>query len=190
MTIQEIALNIDLSVGVFQDTVFQDQKLKLRKLGQDADGNPIYPAFGLWESMPILIQDKIASFKGIAGTIDVSGGATYKQYVSTSEDGFNWSTYEEALTDGSIHNAPAKYARIKIEIFAEKKDSNFYIDDYKVPGKYNNEFVESEAGFLSLKRTYRDKMDMVSSPPGGLIVSKKIKRTKFKKMDAIRVGRG
>ncbi|WFR62121.1 hypothetical protein P9222_28325 [Paenibacillus amylolyticus] len=90
MAIQEIALDIDLSVGVFQDTIVEDQKLKLRVLSQDADGNSIYPAKGSWESAPIRIQDKIASFKGVAASVDVMGGASYKIYWTTSEDGFGW----------------------------------------------------------------------------------------------------
>ncbi|WKL00823.1 hypothetical protein Q0F98_28355 [Paenibacillus amylolyticus] len=54
MEIQEIALDIDLSVGVFKDTIVEDQRLKLRELGHDADGNSIYPATGYWESTAIL----------------------------------------------------------------------------------------------------------------------------------------
>lgn len=73
MAIQEIALDIDLSVGVFKDTIYQDQRLKLRELGHDADGNSIYPATGSWESTVIRIQDKIASFKGVAAKVDVAG---------------------------------------------------------------------------------------------------------------------
>lgn len=73
MEIQEIALDIDLSIGVFKDTIYQAQKLKLRELSQDADGNSIYPANGSWESTPIRIQDKIASFKGVVPSVDVVG---------------------------------------------------------------------------------------------------------------------
>lgn len=73
MAIQEIALDIDLSVGVFQDTIVEDQRLKLRELGHDVDGNSIYPATGSWESTTIRIQDKIASFKGVAAKVDVAG---------------------------------------------------------------------------------------------------------------------
>lgn len=90
MAIQEIALDLDLSVGVFKDTIYQAQKLKLRELSQDADGNSIYPGNGSWESTPFRIQDKIASFKGVAASVDIAGGAAYKIYWSTSEDGFEW----------------------------------------------------------------------------------------------------
>ena len=154
MAIQKIALDIDLSVGVFQDTAYQDQKLKLREIGQDADGNPIYPASGFWESMPIRIQDKITSFQGVAASVDVVGGAAYKLYWSVSENGFEWGEYEEVLANEAAPKTPAKYAKIKMEIIAEKKHSNFYIDDFSTKRKYDNPFVESDSGSLCLNKNH------------------------------------
>lgn len=190
MAIQEIALDIDLSVGVFQDTIVEDQKLKLRELSQDADGNSIYPATGSWESIPIRIQDKIASFKGVAAKVDIAGGAAYTIYWSTSEDGFEWGTYEEILADVTAPKSPAKYMKVKIEIFAEKKYSNFYIDDFKERGKYSNPFIESESGSLGLKKIYQLNMERASDIPTGRMLRQKVENTKFKKVDRIRVSKG
>ncbi|OMF09841.1 hypothetical protein BK129_03110 [Paenibacillus amylolyticus] len=190
MAIQEIALDIDLSIGVFKDTIYQAQKLKLRELSQDADGNSIYPANGSWESTPIRIQDKIASFKGVAASVDVVGGASYKIYWSTSEDVFEWGAYEEILADVTATKAPAKYMKVKIEIFAEKKYSNFYIDDFKENGKYNNSFVESDSGSLGLKKIYQLSMERASDTSTGRVLSQKVENTKFKKLDRIRVSKG
>jgi len=190
MAIQEIALDIDLSVGVFKDTIYQAQKLKLRELSQDADGNSIYPTNGSWESTPIRIQDKIASFKGVAASVDVVGGASYKIYWSISEDGFEWGAYEEILADVTAPKSPAKYARVKIEIFAEKEYSNFYIDDFKENGKYNNSFVESDSGSLGLKRIYQLNMERASDTPTGKVLRQKVENTKFQKVDGIRVSKG
>lgn len=190
MAIQEILLDIDLSVGVFQDTIYEDQRLKLRELGHDADGNSIYPATGYWESTPIRIQDKIASFKGVAAQVDVTEGAAYKIYWSTSEDGFEWLEYEEVSSNSAVSKSPAKYAKVKIEIFAEKKYSNFYIDDFKEKGKYNNSFVESDSGSLGLKRIYQLNMERASDTPTGIVLRQKVENTKFQKVDGIRVSKG
>ncbi|MEK4074090.1 hypothetical protein MHI01_09300 [Paenibacillus sp. FSL M7-0656] len=190
MAIQEIALDIDLSIGVFQDMIFQDQKLKLRELSQDADGNSIYPANGSWESTPIRIQDKIASFKGVAASVDIAGGAAYKIYWSTSEDGFEWGAYEEILADVTATKAPAKYMKVKIEIVAEKEYSNFYIDEFNQKGKYSNPFIESESGSLGLKKIYQLNMERASDTPTGMVLRQKVENTKFQKVDGIRVSKG
>lgn len=190
MAIQEIALDIDLSVGVFKDTIYQDQRLKLRELGHDADGNSIYPATGSWESTVIRIQDKIASFKGVAAKVDVAGSAAYKIYWSTSEDGFEWLEYEEVSANSAVSKFPAKYAKVKIEIFAEKKYSNFYIDDFKEKGKYSNPFIESESGSLGLKKIYQLNMERALDTPTGMVLRQKVENTKFKKLDRIRVSKG
>lgn len=185
MAIQEIGIGVDLSKGKFSDTAFKDNVLKLAERGKDSDGNPIYVEHGYWESEAILIQDKITAFKNVARTVNVSGGATYKLYVQTSEDGYTWSAYEETLPSGGITNAPAKYARIKIEIFSESVDSNFYADKFNVKGKYDNEFVDSENGSLSLKREYTKKMELSSS-----VFVRTIDNSKFKKLDSIKVEKG
>ncbi|WP_339169360.1 hypothetical protein MKX75_09070 [Paenibacillus sp. FSL R5-0341] len=190
MAIQEILLDIDLSVGVFQDTIVEDQKLKLRELGHDADANSIYPATGSWESIAIRIQDKIASFKGVAAQVDVTEGAAYKIYWSTSEDGFEWLEYEEVSSNSAVSKSPAKYAKVKIEIFAEKKYSNFYIDDFNQKDKYSNPFIESENGSLGLKKIYQLNMERVSDTPTGMVLRQKVENTKFKKVDRIRVSKG
>ncbi|MEK4369709.1 hypothetical protein [Paenibacillus sp. FSL R5-0473] len=190
MAIQEIALDIDLSIGVFKDTIYQAQKLKLRELSQDADGNSIYPANGSWESTPIRIQDKIASFKGVATSVDIAGGAAYKIYWSTSEDGFEWGAYEEILADVTATKAPAKYMKVKIEIVAEKEYSNFYIDEFNQKGKYSNPFIESESGSLGLKKIYQLNMERASDTPAGIVLRQKVENTKFKKLDRIRVSKG
>ncbi|MEK4661982.1 hypothetical protein MHH93_08810 [Priestia sp. FSL H7-0729] len=190
MAIQEIALEIDVSVGDFQDTVVEDQKLKLRELSQDADGNSIYPANGSWESTPIRIQDKIASFKGVAAKVDVVGGASYKIYWTTSEDGFEWGAYEEIIADVTGPKSPAKYAKVKIEIFAEKKYSNFYIDDFNQKDKYSNPFIESDSGSLGLKKIYQLNMERVADTPTGRVLRQKVEKSKFKKVDRIRVSKG
>ncbi|MGN7411887.1 hypothetical protein [Paenibacillus sp. SAF-068] len=190
MAIQEIALEIDVSVGVFQDTVVEDQKLKLRVLSQDADGNSIYPANGSWESTPIRIQDKIASFKGVAAKVDVTGGAAYKIYWTTSEDGFEWGAYEEIVADVTAPKSPAKYAKVKIEIVAEKEYSNFYIDDFNQKDKYSNPFIEGDSGSIGLKKIYQLNMERGGDTPTGIVLRQKVENTKFKKVDRIRVSKG
>lgn len=185
MAIQEIGIGIDISRGNFSNTVFKDDVLKLVQIGEDSHGNPIYVENGYWESEIIRIQDKITAFKNVARTLDVHGNASYKMYVQTSDDGFVWGTYEPTLPTGEIVNIPAQYARVKIEIFSEKLDSDFYVDDFKQVGKYKNEFIESEQGFLSLKKSYTDIMRQDDS-----VFVKTIESSNYKKIDRIRVAKG
>lgn len=42
--------------------------------------------------------------------------------------------YEEILADVTAPKSPAKYMKVKIEIFAEKEYSNFYIDNFNQKG--------------------------------------------------------
>lgn len=182
MAIQEIGIGIDITRGNFSNTVFKDDVLKLVQIAQDSNGNSIYVESGYWESEPIRIQDKITAFKNVARTLDVNGNATYKMYVQTSDDGLTWSEYEQTLPSGEIVNEPSQYARVKIEIFAEKLDSDFYADKFDVVGKYDNEFIESESGSLSLKKNYTEKM----IKDGSVFVST-IEGSKYKKLDKIRM---
>lgn len=190
MAIQEIGLDIELSLGTFQNTVYQDQKLRLTETGQDADGNVIYVSNGSWESAPIRIQDKIASFKGVSAKINSSSGSLYKIYWSTSDDGFQWTEYEEVQEQPEIPKAQAKYAKVKIEITAGRQESTFYLDRFMEKGKYSNLFVESDSGALWLKRRYLLNMEHTFIASTGIVCQQKVERMKFKKMDQIRVGRG
>lgn len=86
--------------------------------------------------------------------------------------------------------APAKYMKVKIEIVAEKEYSNFYIDEFKENGKYNNSFVESDSGSLGLKKIYQLNMERASDTLAGIVLRQKVENTKFQKVDGIRVSKG
>lgn len=190
MAIEEIGLDIDLSIGTFNNTVYQNQKLRLAEQGQDVDGNVIYASSGFWESNAILIRDKFASFKGVSAKIDSSAGSEYKIYWSTSDDGFQWAGYEEVQEQAAVPKAQAKYAKVKIEMIAGQQESTFYIDSFMEKGKYSNPYVESESGVLRLKTKYSLKMEQVEVTLAGAVHGQKVEKTKFKKMDQIRVGKG
>lgn len=190
MAIEEIGLDIDLSMGVFNNTIYQDQKLRLTEQGRDANGNVIFASSGSWESNAILILDKFASFKGISAKINSASGSVYKIYWSTSDDGFQWTEYEEVQEQDAVPKAQAKYAKVKIEIIAEKQESSFYIDSFLETGKYSNPYVESDSGELRLKTKYALKMGQTAVTSSGVVYQQKVERTKFKKMDQIRVGKG
>ncbi|MDP9698873.1 hypothetical protein J2T16_001770 [Paenibacillus intestini] len=190
MAIEEIGLDIDLSIGTYNNTIFQDQKLRLTEQGQDVEGNVIYASSGSWESNPILIRDKFASFKGVASKMNSSAGSEYQIYWSTSDDGFQWTEYEEVQEQSAVPKAQAKYAKVKIEIFAGRQESTFYIDSFMEKGKYSDPYIESQSGVLRLKTKYLLKMDQTAVTSVGAVYSQKVEKTKFKKMDQIRVGKG
>ncbi|WP_427051178.1 hypothetical protein [Paenibacillus sp. TC-CSREp1] len=190
MAIQEIGLDIDLSIGIFQNMIYENQKLSLTEQGRDLEGNVIYASSGSWESNPIRIQDKFASFKGVSAKINSSAGSEYKIYWSISDDGFQWTEYEEVQEQLVEPKAQAKYARVKIEITAEKQQSTFYIDSFMEKGKYSNSYVESDSGALQLKTKYSLNMDQTAVTSTGVVYRQKVERTKFKKTDQIRVGKG
>lgn len=79
---------------------------------------------------------------------------------------------------------------MKIEIFAEKKYSNFYIDDFNKKDKYSNSFIESESGSLGLKKLYQLNMERASDTPTGMVLRQKVEKAKFQKVDGIRVSKG
>lgn len=190
MAIEEIGLDIDLSIGTFNNTIYQDQKLRLTEQGQDVDGNVIYASSGFWESNAILIRDKFASFKGVSAKINSSAGSEYQIYWSTSDDGFQWTGYEEVQEQLAVPKAQAKYAKVKIEITAGKQESTFYIDSFMEKAKYSNPYIESESGVLRLKTKYALTMDQTAVTSTGVVCQQKVERTKFKKIDQIRVGKG
>ncbi|MGQ8871422.1 hypothetical protein [Paenibacillus sp. TSA_86.1] len=190
MAIQEIDLDIDLSIGTFNNTIYKDQKLRLEEQGRDADGHVIYVSSGFWESEAILIRDKFASFKGVSAHIHSLAGSVYKIYWSISDDGFQWTEYEGVQEQAAVPKAQAKYAKVKIEITAEKQQSTFYTDSFMEKGKYSNPYVESDSGVLRLKSEYSLKMDQTAVTSTGAVYQQKVERTKFKKIDQIRVGKG
>ncbi|MCM3131537.1 hypothetical protein M3629_01995 [Paenibacillus polysaccharolyticus] len=190
MAIQEIDLDIDLSIGTFNNTIYKDQKLRLEEQGRDADGNAIYVSSGFWESEAILIRDKFASFKGVSAHINNSEGSVYKIYWSTSDDGFQWTEYESVQEQVAAPKAQAKYAKVRIEITAEKQESTFYTDSFMEKVKYSNPYIESESGVLRLKTKYALKMDQTAVTSTGAVYLQKVERTKIKKIDQIRVGKG
>lgn len=188
MAVQEIGIVIELNVGTYNNTVYKNDRLQLVEKGVDGEGNIIYVDSGYWESEPIAINDKVASFKNVAKTVYTVGGATYKTYVKTSPDGFVWSDYIEVDPTGTINNSPDRWAKIKIEIFSEKVLSNFYVDQFDEVGKYSNEYLNTDGGVLSLKKVYSHKMEKVND--NGVFRTQVIERSKFKKIDSLKVKRG
>lgn len=184
MSVQEIGIVIDLSKGTFTNTQYKDGALQLMPRMNDGDGKIIYADYGYWESEEILIQDKIASFKNVVRTITATGSASFKIYVKTSNDGFTWGSYILVPANGTVSNAPLKYAKIKIEIFSDKVDSNLYFDKFNDANKYANSFVNDTSNYLELKKDYKEPM-VVSNASVGFIGVKTISKSNLKRIDSI-----
>jgi hypothetical protein len=185
-TTQEIGIPIDLSKGMFTNTIFQNGSLQLLKIMTDSDGKSIYSNYGYWESENIYIQDKITSFKNVVRTIVTSGNASFKISVKTSSDSFAWGEYVEINADGSVSNIPLKWAKIKIEIIPEKANSNLIFDKFNDANTYTNEFVNDTQNYLSLKKDYTIPMT-VETITEGFMLTKTIPKTQFKKINGLKL---
>ncbi|CAH0122555.1 hypothetical protein PAE9249_05127 [Paenibacillus sp. CECT 9249] len=183
MAVQEIGIPLDPSRGTYHNIVYKDGKLQLAERGVDGEGRAVYADFGYWESEIITIKDKVKAFKNIAKTVEAVGNASYKIYTKTSEDRVNWTDYVEASPDDSINSLPASFVKVKIEIYPEKIDADFYVDKFEEGGRYDNDFVSSDQGVLKLKRQYDYNMNLLQ----GSIFTTTVPNSNFKKIDRIRV---
>ncbi|QWU14464.1 hypothetical protein SAMN04487895_101774 [Paenibacillus sophorae] len=188
MATQEIGIPIDLSKGIFNNTVFLNGKLQLIELAKDDNDVPIYPPEGYWISESIRVADKVTSFKYIAKSI--TGSGSYKIYTQSSPNGFTWSEWQEInYTNGSILTPVGYYAKIKIFIYAGNTNVTFTIDDFAVVDKYINPYINSSYGVLELKKSYTSPLVIDGSwaDDGVLMKSSVIQKTNYKKIDKIEI---
>ncbi|SEL81171.1 hypothetical protein SAMN04488688_10626 [Paenibacillus sp. cl141a] len=189
MATQEIGIPIDLTVGVFDKLIYKNNALQLIDMATDDNLNPVFVDSGTWISEPIWIKDKITSFKRVSKTINVKGNGSYKIFTSSSPDQTSWSPWEEInYVDGSITSPPDHYAKIKIEVFAQKANAIFTVDEFNIPDKYSNPFINSSDGILELKTQYPlvGTQDMNWNDPGKLFITR-INKSNFKAINKIEV---
>lgn len=183
--IQEIGIPIDLSKGVFINTVYKDGALQLVEEGVDDLGQIVYAAKGEWESDPILIKDKIKAFKNVVKSIVATGAASMITSVATSDDGITWSDYIETDSEGKILNTGVKkFAKVKIELFASKNHSEGIVDSF-TSNEYRNEYVELLNSQLKLKKEYA--LDFVNDSNSNYHLKKfAIDKSKYKSIKRLR----
>lgn len=184
MAIQEIGIPIDASRGTFHNTVFKDGKLQLVEVAQDIINEPVYVQDGYWISENIKLIDKFKSFKNFIKT--AIGSGIYKILTQSSTDGYTWTEWKEInYEDGSILSPNGSWARVKIEITANKVDSQIVVDHFNDVSKFGNDFIDSSDGHLGLKKKY---IYVMSDTENENIYVKHVEKTKFKKIDKIRIG--
>ncbi|MGM1044904.1 MAG: hypothetical protein ACQEXX_02020 [Bacillota bacterium] len=186
---QEIGIPIDLSTGRYMNTVFKDDSLQLIEVAKDDNGNSVFTETGTWESEPIRIKDKVTSIKRVSKNVFIKGNGSFKIYTCSSPDQYEWSVWEEIdYTDGSIKSPVSNYAKIKIEIFANRVNSTFTIDDFDTQDKYNNGYINSSDGKLELKKYYiLNGIQNTAWADIGKVFSTTIHKTNYKRVDKIEV---
>lgn len=186
MGLQEIGIPLDLSVGNYDNTVYKDGLLQLIEIAKDSNNRPIYNSSGSWESSPIPIKDKIKAFKNIARKIQVNGAGTFTILVSTSDDGYTWGNYIAINGDGSIHNPPANFAKVKIEFNPASVETKIYVNDFSTVDPFRNQFIETVNGKLQFKRKYyASGIQNEGWNEAGKVYTTKIEKLKFKKIDSL-----
>ncbi|MGZ7444955.1 hypothetical protein [Paenibacillus sp. TH7-28] len=181
---QEIGIPIDLTKGTFVNTEIKDGKLQLREVGIDDNGNSIFVDTGHWESEIINIKDKFTAFKRVARDVISKGSGSYKIYTQSSTDRITWTDYVEInYSDGSILSPVGLFARIKIEITANRINSTRTVDDFNEQGKYNNDYLNISNGYLEFKKNYvlDGVKDEAWTNEGKVFVSY-VEKSKFKKV--------
>ncbi|MDH6671984.1 hypothetical protein ACXFAU_10815 [Paenibacillus glucanolyticus] len=189
MATQEIGITLDFSKGSFDNITYVNNTLQLIEETKDDAGNGVYRNSGSWVSEALFIKDKVTSFKRISRNVAIKGNGSYKIFTSSSPDQLNWTPWAEInYMDGSISTRVDQYAKVKIELFAHKTNTSFSIDDFTIPDKYSNPFINSSDGVLELKTLYPHvgSQDMNWNDIGKLFVTK-ISKSNYKAINKIEV---
>jgi hypothetical protein len=188
MAIQEIEIGIPISAsdGEFHNTVFKDGKLQLVEITQDIINEPVYAQEGYWISENIRLIDKFKSFKNFVKT--AIGNGNYKIYTQSSIDTYTWTDWKEInYENGNILSPMGAWARVKIEITANKIDSQIIVDKFNDISKFENDYVDNANSRLGLKKKYEFEMSKNYSNNENIYI-KHVENIKFKKIDKIRIG--
>lgn len=186
MAIQEIEIGIPISssTGEYHNTEFKNGKLQLIEVNQDIIGDAVYEPEGYWISERIRILDKFKAFKNFVKT--ASGNGNYKIFTQSSVDTYTWTEWKEInYEDGSILSPMGAWARVKIEITANKVNSQIVVDRFNDTSKFGNDLINNGNGYLGLKKKYTYTM---SDTENENIYVQHVEKTKFKKVDKIRIG--
>ncbi|MEC0306889.1 hypothetical protein P4H67_08980 [Paenibacillus lautus] len=189
MATQEIGITLDFSKGTFDNVIFATNTLQLIEETKDDAGNGVYRDAGNWISEVIFIKDKVTSFKRIARNVNIKGSGSYKIFTSSSHDQLNWTPWTEInYTDGSISSPADNYAKVKIEVFAHKSPTLFTVDDFIIPDKYTNPYLNSSNGVLEMKTLYplNGEKDVNWNDTGKLFITR-VNKTNFKTINRIEV---
>ncbi|MCU6710082.1 hypothetical protein M6D81_15400 [Paenibacillus sp. J5C_2022] len=187
--ITNIGIPIDISKGVFNNVELLDGKIVLSV--QDVfNSKSVFYNSGFWESEAIDLVgaykdfDKIVLSK-VHQTID-----SIAVYFRTSNDGFNWSSYAEVGTDGSIPSPIGRYVQVKVSFTAGLTNETVTAVDFNSDEKANfqqNDFIEMD-GSLKLKKNYSDKMTIDQSwNEEGSLLRRTVRKSDFKRIDSLKI---
>lgn len=189
---QDVGIIIDLTKGVHTNTVYDEDtnKIALKNTGTSYDEKKnIYATDGYWVSEIMDLVDKYTSLGNLALTTELNG-AEYTAYTRTSSDNITWDDYVKINSSGKMMSVPQRYIQIKIEIKGQDAEYQEPLHDFTVEDidKFEeNEFINF-SGNLELKQEYDYKVSKDDSwSDEGSLFRKKIRNTKFKRIDSIKL---
>lgn len=189
---QDVGIKIDLTKGKHTNTVYDEttKKIALQKLRTTYDEKEnIYAREGFWVSDIMDLVDKYTSLENLALTSELNG-AEYTAYTRTSIDNITWDEFVAINSSGKMMSVPRRYVQVKIAFKGKITDYQEPLHDFTVKDveKFKeNEFINF-GGNLELKREYEYKMSKDDTwKSDGSLFRKKIKNTKFKKIDSIKL---
>lgn len=187
MSVSEIAIPLDLSTGIFTNTIYKNGKLQLVELQTADNGKIAYVTNGTWESESIRIADKIKAFEKVVKNIVTSGTNTsHKIYTKSSTDAIDWTPYTEVTADGTIQSPTNTYIQVKIEITSTPSENlSFTVDEFN-DNRYNNQYLNTSNGYLEAKRNYTLNYDIDSSwLEDGHLYRMKLDKSIWQKIDSL-----
>lgn len=190
MATENIGVPIDLSAGNFMNTEIGANGLQLKYNRQTYDKiSNVYADYGVWISDSIDLVDKYTSLENLAITSIVNGLSSYKSYTRTSDDNFTWDNYIEIDSTGKMMSVPRRFIQIKIEFFGGLQDKTEVVDDFVDPLDFeSNEYIGFDGSNLQLKRNYKYEQSIDSTwTESGNVFRRTIDKSKFKKIDSIRI---
>lgn len=188
---REIGISFEVGQGEFVKTEFVDGSLRLKKVGETPDLEPVYEDEGYWQSNVIDTADKFREYDKIAIDKVQFTKDLYKVETRTSDDGVNFNPYVAITAGGNIVSPMKRYIQIKITLYAG------FLQDAITVSSFNNRqdvtkwedrtYIETD-GVLKLKRNYKFNMSEDKSwTDDGHLLRKKIARSYWKKIDSLNI---
>lgn len=190
MATKDFGVPIDLSNGIFTNTLLTDNGITLIKEASTYDGlKDVYATTGVFLSDVIDLNDKYTELGNLAMNFTLpNSDTTYKAYTRVSDNNLEWSDFAEIdYATGKMNSDAKRYIQIKIELNSNAVDYDeiaitFTPDD--ISRLTNTDYITTENNILELKRNYNFKMEKINEQN---MFKTTILSSKFKKIDKIRL---
>lgn len=145
--------------------------------------------YGEWESEIIDLVDKYTSLNKLLRTQNIMDGASIVVMTKTSEDLNMWTPYVPVNSDGTVSSPKARYARVKIRVYAGKSRQPTEVEGFSGNIDYDkSEFLQTNTGTTKINNTKRHEFQRDETYSGGGFVYKtKLFSDTRKQLDKIRI---